>query len=1455
MNKVKVSVYESRPGVEVPVPQLLGKKKGPRTFRLGLQHLPLFILYVFVLRWCLATAGQPYQTALREYEATHGNGTLGVGALGVAGGPSVVRKSDGVDFGADAFDAWGTDDFVATGEGEDQERFEEEEEEEEEGSERVLNNTPEDLNNGTAASWDDGWEEDEGPQLPSSFLPDFWAVFALLVTILSHALLELSQHWSIDFKTFVQYKRVPHFKEGAYVKVVPRDPHSTAEIVRVEQSTKYKVKGSPVLWFSSHKRKYEVVDNQIKKVQMPKKLTVQEYVSSNGYTGGDAILIAEERFGPNKFEIPMPTFSDLYIRQILSPMSVFQVFCVGLWLLDSAWKYALFGLFSVFGFEATSVVTRLKNIQMIRGMGNISQDIYVYRMGKWIKTSTEALLPGDIVSIKRLNTSSGEVVPCDCLLLSGRAIMNEATLTGESVPQMKEAVSSDQSSWGRQLDIKGSDKIHVLFGGTSILQQSPGANESSKFETPDGGCACYVLRTGFSSSQGKLVRMIELSSSGSQASNKDFLKESVYMICLLLIFAIFASSYVLQKGFEDKNRTRYELLIHCILIVTSVVPADLPMQLAIAVNASLIHLVRINIFCTEPFRVPLAGKIDSCFFDKTGTITTDQLEATGIVPPKLDEASSSNSGSSSGAATGEKVPMISAPLESCRVIAGCHSLLQVEGKTLGDPVESAALKSIGWEYNQDSQKASPAKSEESRSYSSYESVRIIHRYHFSSKLQRMSTVVHVDSPGPSSGYLVCTKGSPEMIATLLAEDGGSKPKWYDATYQKLAREGMRVIALAYREVTTLDDGKAIDAGCEKSVVKAPRSWAEANLKFAGFVAFRCLMRKDSKEVIDLLLKSDHHVAMITGDNILTALHVACDVGLSEKKREDILLLEKMESEPYLQWISSATEAAVCDFELSKVESLAKDHDLCITGKTLEHAFTLQGDKLGSVLQYFKVFARMAPENKEKVLSCLNNLKRTTLMCGDGANDVGALRQAHVGVALLSGFGSLNADRENKDKKDGDKAIEKKEEKDESDGKELGFFERFQKQMEEAQEKTKKLQEERSKRMEVMKDRKEKNQIKVKERKEKMMKDVEEETRRLIAEGHNSFTASVRAMKNVVKKHQEEGKQKVADAGGSFAFSAAALAAREDGLEEGELPMLKLGDASIAAPFTSKFPSIRSVYDIIRQGRCTLVTSVQNNQIMCLTSLISSYSLSVLYLDGIKFSDYQMTATGILLTASHLSVSHVKPLKKISAIRPLTSMFHPALFLSLLGQFAIHLTCMIIAVRDAKAYMDPNFKQEMHGKFEANLINTTVFFIETMQQVSVLMVNYKGRPFQPGLDENKPLLHSLGMSCIGLFVLAYELFPPINNLLELYSFPSDAFRWKMITILAFDVIGALVWDRLMHAIFARKLFIASQNQADFTTVARGCFKVLASTLSMYLLFNGSGMMGLGLIFFLYRNGFF
>jgi len=57
---------------------------------------------------------------------------------------------------------------------------------------------------------------------------------------------------------------------------------------------------------------------------------------------------------------------------------------------------------------------------------------------------------------------------------------------------------------------------------------------------------------------------------------------------------------------------------------------------------------------------------------------------------------------------------------------------------------------------------------------------------------------------------------------------------------------------------------------------------------------------------------------------------------------------------------------------------------------------------------------------------------------------------------------------------------------------------------------------------------------------------------------------------------------------------------------GGAPQIKLGDASVAAPFTSKLPSIKSTVDIIRQGRCTLVSTIQMQQVGCLSLICATW---------------------------------------------------------------------------------------------------------------------------------------------------------------------------------------------------------------------------------------------------------
>jgi manganese-transporting P-type ATPase len=164
----------------------------------------------------------------------------------------------------------------------------------------------------------------------------------------------------------------------------------------------------------------------------------------------------------------------------------------------------------------------------------------------------------------------------------------------------------------------------------------------------------------------------------------------------------------------------------------------------------------------------------------------------------------------------------------------------------------------------------------------------------------------------------------------------------------------------------------------------------------------------------------------------------------------------------------------------------------------------------------------------------------------------------------------------------------------------------------------------------------------------------------------------------------------------------------------------------------------------------------------------------------------------------------KPLKKLSVQRPPISIFSPELFIALLGQFAVHVAALIYCTRMATGYEPYGPSNNIDSTFRPSVMNTVVFLLSIAQQVSVFVVNYKGRPFMEGMMDNRALRNSLGAVAGIVLLCASEFSPEINNFMELSPWPNRELQRNVaLTILA-DFVIALVWDKIIVALFGPKV---------------------------------------------------
>uniref|UniRef100_A0A914IAJ6 P-type ATPase n=1 Tax=Globodera rostochiensis TaxID=31243 RepID=A0A914IAJ6_GLORO len=120
----------------------------------------------------------------------------------------------------------------------------------------------------------------------------------------------------------------------------------------------------------------------------------------------------------------------------------------------------------------------------------------------------------------------------------------------------------------------------------------------------------------------------------------------------------------------------------------------------------------------------------------------------------------------------------------------------------------------------------------------------------------------------------------DEVPTEMDKFFSNPPADYDLHYQQLAQAGARIVALGIREIGQLS---------HQQIREISREELERELHFAGFAVISCPLKPDSRQMVAEIADASHRVVMITGDNVLTAIHVANVLRFIRRNRTALIL--------------------------------------------------------------------------------------------------------------------------------------------------------------------------------------------------------------------------------------------------------------------------------------------------------------------------------------------------------------------------------------------------------------------------------------------------------------------------------------------------------------------------------------------------------------------------------------
>jgi len=535
------------------------------------------------------------------------------------------------------------------------------------------------------------------------------------------------------------------------------------------------------------------------------------------------------------------------------------------------------------------------------------------RNGQLVNLPAGELVPGDVVMIE-----AGDRVPADGRLLFANSLeIEEAALTGESQPSTKniDTIDLDAVSLG--------DRKNMVYMNTTVTR---------------GRGELVVTATGMQTQIGRIAGLLRATETEKTPLQKqlDGLAHSLAKLAAGIVIAVFVIGLIRGDSVSD-------LLLTAVALAVASIPEGLPAVTAVTLALGVSKMAKHGAIVKRLASVETLGCTSVICSDKTGTLTLNQMTAVDLVLQLRSHRITGDGYDPTGTIEHLPTDEVAARDAAYAAMALCNDAVVRRGDSVwelvGDPTEGAMVvlaAKAGTDI--DAMRANHPR---------------IAEVPFDSANKFMATVHEmVDGSGrPMITLLV--KGAPDVLVgrstKVIDNRGVASPISAHLDdlrdhNERLASEGLRVLAVAQRELT-------------------PEAWSEFTadggdpIELVGDLTLLALVgivdppRPEAKLAIADAHTAGMSVKMITGDHAATAKAIGKELGLRGE---------------------------------------------AVTGADLDR---MDDDELARRIDDITVFARVAPEHKIRLVTALQRKGNVVAMTGDGVNDAPALKKADMGVAM------------------------------------------------------------------------------------------------------------------------------------------------------------------------------------------------------------------------------------------------------------------------------------------------------------------------------------------------------------------------------------------------------------------------------------------------------------------------